>query len=205
MKQRIGLGCPECQIAVYIENTPAMMNYQSLTEITPVMPGEVTAIGEACGNGWRKVFNVYAKLLFTLDTRLFNLVESTSCWQDYRDQLLLQTNSDTALLFSPPALSPQPELPPSSEPFSPEKHAQQSFHIIMGRTYAKRLVSEGKLTVSLTWLDHEFAINEEHRVVVCPYFDYRQLSNLKIEKLANIMASMQSLHSTSISSIARNG
>jgi uncharacterized protein DUF6942 len=190
MKQRIGLGCPECQIAVYIENTPAMLNYQSLTEITPVISGEITAIGEACGNGWRKVFNVYAKLLFTLDIRLFNLVDSTSCWQNYRDQRLLQTNSDTALLFSPPALS---------------SSAQRSFHIIMGRTYAKRLISEDILTVSLTWLDHEFAINEEHRVVVCPYFDYRQLSNIKIEKLANIMASMQSLHSTSISSIDHNG
>ncbi|MGF1878628.1 hypothetical protein L4D77_25520 [Photobacterium frigidiphilum] len=205
MKQRIGLGCPKCQIAVYTENTPDMMNYQSLTEITPVISGEITAIGEACGNGWRKVFNVYAKLLFTLDTGLFNFVDSIPCWQDYRDQLLLQSNSDTALLFSPPDLFPQPELPPSSEPFSSKKHAQQSFHIIMGRTYAKRLVSEGKLTVSLTWLDHEFAINEEHRVIVCPYFDYRQLSNIKIEKLANIMASMKSLHSTSISSIDHNG
>lgn len=193
MKQRIGLGCPECQIAVYIENTPAMMNYQLLTEITPVMPGEITAIGKACGNGWRKVFNVYAKLLFTLDTRLFNLVDSTSCWQNYRDQRLLQTNSDTALLFSPP------------KPFPQDKHDLRSFHIIMGRTYAKRLISEDKLTASLTWLDHEFAINQEHRVIVCPYFDYRQLSNLKIEKLANIMASMKSMHATSISLIDHNG
>lgn len=199
MKQPIGLGCPKCQIAVYIENTPDMMNYQSLTEITPVISGEITAIGEACGNGWRKVFNVYAKLLFALDTRLFNLVDTTSRWQNYRDQLLLQTNSDTALLFSPPDLFSPPELSPTV------KHDSPSFHIIMGRTYAKRLISEGKLAVPLTWLDHEFAINEESRVIVCPYFDYRQLSNIKIEKLANIMASMKSMHSTSISSTDHNG
>ncbi|WP_081470436.1 DUF6942 family protein [Photobacterium profundum] len=51
----------------------------------------------------------------------------------------------------------------------------------------------------------KYARYDEHRVIVCPYFDYRQLSNIKIEKLANIMASMKSLHSTSISSIDHNG
>jgi hypothetical protein len=30
------------------------------------------------------------------------------------------------------------------------------------------------------WLDDEFAIDKEHNLIVCPYFDYRQLSNNKI-------------------------
>lgn len=58
----------------------------------------------------------------------------------------------------------------------------------MGRTYARALVNSGRLDVPLTWLDHEFAINAASRVIVCPYFDYRQLSNLKIDRLAALSA-----------------
>jgi hypothetical protein len=47
----------------------------------------------------------------------------------------------------------------------------------MGRTYAKD--SE----MRLTWLDNEFAYQRERNIVVCPYFDYRQLSNHKIIQL----------------------
>jgi hypothetical protein len=57
----------------------------------------------------------------------------------------------------------------------------------MGRTYAKSLVQSKQLTVPLTWLDGEFAINKKERVIVCPYFDYRQLSNIKIVRLATLI------------------
>jgi len=60
----------------------------------------------------------------------------------------------------------------------------------MGRTYAKSLVNSQLLTAPLTWLDDEFAINKEARVIVCPYFDYRQLSNIKIVRLAQLMKSL---------------
>ncbi|KDM89681.1 DUF6942 family protein [Photobacterium galatheae] len=174
---QIGLGCPDFTFAAYIENRPDMPGMATLDQLQPAIPGEIHSIGQACGNGWRKVFNVYAKLMFALDNRQFSYTAHMPSWQHYRDHFLLQSSSQTALLFSPPNLIAVPD-----EACSPK------YHIIMGRTYAKKLISTGQLTAPLIWLDHEFAINREHRLVVCPYFDYRQLSNIKIERLAAILA-----------------
>ncbi len=163
-----GLGCRDFTIAVYIANTPAMLEYQNLTQVSSLTCGEITAIGQACGNGWRKVFNVYAKLLYALPKDHFDFTLLAPSWQQYRDKYLLQENSQTALLFSPPHLT----------------GGSKTLHIICGRTYAKELINNNKLTAQLTWLDEEFAIDKQNRVVVCPYFDYRQLSNVKIDRLA---------------------
>ncbi|OLQ70733.1 hypothetical protein BIT28_15030 [Photobacterium proteolyticum] len=181
MPESVGLGCPQFAIAAYIENHPNMLNYQSLDQLTTAGAGEIHAIGQACGNGWRKVFNVYAKLIFELDTTYFPYAKSASTWQAYRDHYLLQSDSHTSLMFSPPILSAQRDL-------QHQPHA--TIHIIMGRTYAKQLIKEGKLNCPMQWLDNEFAINTEHRVIVCPYFDYRQLSNIKIQYLAKLMKSL---------------
>lgn len=164
----IGLGNANAAITVYIANRPPLAMYLSLSEITPLTQGEISAIGQQCGNGWRKVFNVYSKLLFSLDQNLFGFQQQATTWQAYRDKYLLQPGSPTALMFSPPILKP----------------SENTIHIIMGRTYAKNLVNTNQLNIPLVWLDNEFAINEQHRVIVCPYFDYRQLSNIKIERLA---------------------
>ncbi|UTM59903.1 hypothetical protein L4174_017690 [Photobacterium sp. CCB-ST2H9] len=171
----IGLGCPDFTFAAYIENRPDMPGMATLDQLQPAIPGEIDSIGQACGNGWRKVFNVYAKLIGALDHQRFPFAAQTPSWQHYRDNFLLQPSGQTALLFSPPALATDMAFP-------------LKYHIIMGRTYAKKLISAGQLNIPLTWLDHEFAINREHRLVVCPYFDYRQLSNIKIERLAAILA-----------------
>jgi hypothetical protein len=167
MKDITGFGCDNYSIAVYTANRPALAQYSSLAQLTALGHGEIAAIGRQCGNGWRKVFNVYAKLLYTLKPSSFELCTHATSWQLFRDQYLLQVKSQTALLFSAPVLDPE----------------QPVVHIIMGRTYAKTLINTGQLEVPLTWLDQEFAINTSHRVIVCPYFDYRQLSNLKIARL----------------------
>jgi hypothetical protein len=60
-------------------------------------------------------------------------------------------------------------------------------HIIMGKTYAKSLT----LPHLLTWLDHEFAINIHNKLVVCPYFDYRQLSNIKLMRLVKLIKQLR--------------
>ena len=143
--------------------------------MTSLSQGELSTIGQQCGNGWRKVFNVYSKLLFALDPQLFEFQQQASTWQTYRDQHLLQRSSATALLFTPPILTT----------------SENTIHIIMGRTYAKQLVNTNQLNVPLTWLDNEFAINEQHRVIVCPYFDYRQLSNIKIARLAVLIKQLK--------------
>jgi len=170
-----GLGSSNFNFAIYIANQPNMHEYLNLESILPLTKGEVYAIGQACGNGWRKVFNVYAKLMYSLNNKNFDYCKDSLTWQKYRDDYLLQNGSQTALLFSPPALGKD----------------QNTLHIICGKTYANALINSGKLKVQLTWLDGEFAIDEINKLIVCPYLDYRQLSNIKIERLANMLSEMK--------------
>ena len=165
-----GFGDATATIRVYIANRPPMAEYADLTSVQPLHSGEIELINRACGNGWRKVFNVYAKLLFALDTKQFAFTQQASSWQQYREQYLLQAASNTALLFS-----------------SQDLHAdKKAIHIIAGRTHAKALLDAG-LPLQLNWLNHEFAIDQHHRVLVCPYFDYRQLNNEKLAQLAGLI------------------
>lgn len=163
-----GFGCATFTIAVYIANKPNMLEYENCVGLHPMVGQEITQIGLACGNGWRKVFNVYSKLLYALDSEAFSFSGCAPTWQKYRDDFLLQEGSHTALLFSPPLLDSN----------------IQTIHIISGKTHAKALINSGQLSTSLIWLDEFFAIDVAKRVIVCPYFDYRQLSNQKIEYLA---------------------
>ncbi|GAW96951.1 MULTISPECIES: DUF6942 family protein [Colwellia] len=171
----IGFGDSGFNFAVYIANKPNMFEYQSLTAVMPLVNGEISAINQSCGNGWRKVFNVYAKVLYSLDKKYFGFSKHAPTWQDYRDKALLQAQSNTALLFSAPQFEPSKGI----------------VHIICGKGHAKALLSNGKLNVNLVWLDDEFAIDSSNKLIVCPYFDYRQLSNIKIERLANLLKSLK--------------
>lgn len=168
-----GFGAAAAIIRVYIANRPPMAEYAGLTSVQPLHSGEIELINRACGNGWRKVFNVYAKLLFALDARQFGFARQATSWQQYREQHLLQASSNTALLFSPPELQPVAKM----------------VHIIAGRTHAKTLLDAG-LPAQLSWLNHEFAIDKHHRVIVCPYFDYRQLNNAKLAYLAGLIKAL---------------
>ena len=58
--------------------------------------------------------------------------------------------------------------------------------IVMGKAFAERVLSNSQLT----WLDAHFAINAELGIIVCPYFDYRQLSNARIEVLVSLVMSL---------------
>lgn len=169
----VGFGEPQAQICVYVAKRPPMQEYAALTHIQPLSSGEITAINLACGNGWRKVFNVYAKLLFTLDKQQFTFQQRAASWQQFRDQQLLQTGSNTALLFSLPQLAAN----------------RYAIHIIAGRTHAKTLLDAG-LAVQLHWLNNEFALDVKQRLLVCPYFDYRQLNNEKIQRLATLISEL---------------
>jgi len=176
----VGLGDASFTLAVYIANRPKIPEYQSLNKLMPVESGDLKLIGDVCGNGWRKVFNVYAKLLYALEKQYFSFSSFSLTWQDYRDQHLLQVGSKTALIFTPPKL----------EITSPSCAPAKTLHIICGRTYAKQLIHEGCLNVDLTWLDEEFAIDLKQAVIVCPYFDYRQLSNKKLDRLSSMLSGL---------------
>lgn len=172
----IGLGDARAQVKVYVANRPPMAEYANLQRVEPMQRGEIELINRACGNGWRKVFNVYAKLLFALEAKQFSFSQQTPGWQQFRDRYLLQASSNTALYFSAPLLSGD----------------KSTVHIIAGRTHAKALVDAG-LNTQLNWLNNEFAIDRHNRLLVCPYFDYRQLNN---EKLAYLAQLIKALHDT---------
>ena len=181
----VGFGSTRFNIAIYIANRPHLEGYPSSTQLTPqlsphlspqlqpLLPGDIEYISQQTGNHWRKVFNVSAKFLFQLRTqeteRSDNFSDSESSWQQFRDHSLYQQHSSEALLFSPP-----------------EFKDRDTVHIVAGKTYARALKLE-----NLVWLDDYFAVNEAACLVVCPYLDYRQLSNVRIETLVSIVLKLQ--------------
>ncbi|TLU61040.1 hypothetical protein FE810_16030 [Thalassotalea litorea] len=168
-----GLGDPHASLQVYIANVPQHDDLSELSQVKPLRNSEIEMIGNACGNGWRKVFNVYAKFVYALagmqgaPNEFSGISKDFSSWQQYRDQQLLQCQSQTVLLFSKPDFDLYPDA---------------SIRIVMGRTYAKTLAIP-----NLVWLNEEFAISESQNLIVCPYFDYRQLSNIKIIYLCDLI------------------
>ncbi len=177
--QQLGFGDHKAQFCVYLANRPPMPEYLQLDSVTPLAPGDIDRIYRHCGNGWRKIFNVYAKLLFALDKELFPYAQQASSWQAFRDNILLQQGSNTALLFSQPRLV----LPLADVAGQPQHH----MHVIAGRTHAKQLLAEG-LQAELHWLNEEFAIDPKRNLLVTPFFDYRQLNNEKIGYTAALLS-----------------
>lgn len=173
-------------VRVYIANRPPMMPYDSLAEPLPLQAGEIYSIAQYTGNHWRKIFNVYAKLMHGFfeqsvvhkwcDPRLTPLIsqwQEYTSWQAYRDALLLQAGSGTQLRFS--------------KLNSSECLDGRSLNIIMGKGYAETLgfACDPMHMVQDSYGD--FAYYEQDNVLVCPYFDYRQLSNAKIDILITLM------------------
>lgn len=161
----IGLGSTSSSINFYIANRPPLDDYPQMNELRGLAMGELAHIVRHTGNHWRKVFNVYAKLLFDW-YQLHQRNDLPASWREYRDLELFQPHSQEALLFNAPALTEN----------------QNCIHIIAGKTYAANLALP-----SLVWLDTYFAVNKEYRVIIAPYPDYRQLSNERISKLIILM------------------
>ncbi|MBQ4859218.1 hypothetical protein V6248_15185 [Pseudoalteromonas agarivorans] len=175
-EQVVGLGEYDFNVAVYVAKAPPMPYFETLQSIEPVINEQINTINQHCGNGWRKVFNVYAKVLFALPSEHYSFAKQADSWQAYRDKFLLQNNSKTALLFSAPIINGT---------------NKNQLHIIAGRTHAKNLLQQGKLNAQFNWLDDEFAIDTTNHIIVCPYFDYRQLSNIKIARLSALVAQLK--------------
>jgi len=173
-REVVGLGAAHFRVAIYLANRPPLDDYPQLGDLRPVSAGELDHIVSNTSNHWRKVFSVYAKLMFELKAhQSWPECDDYSRWQEYRDQRMLQSDSEVALLFSPPRLTH------ASQSVSESNLEAGSIHIIAGKTYAEAL----GLSDQLVWLDAHFAVIEDQRVIVCPYLDYRQLSNERIERL----------------------
>ena len=104
-EQLIGLGEQAFSVAVYVAKAPPMPYFETLKSVEPVINEQINTINQHCGNGWRKVFNVYAKVLFSLPSEHYSFAKQAPTWQQYRDEYLLQKNSKTALLN---CVSPKP-------------------------------------------------------------------------------------------------
>jgi hypothetical protein len=157
----IGIGDKTYKLAVYIGKRPPLEEYKMLDHFMPVVEGELARIGRETGNHWRKIINIYAKLAFALNS------EGCLTWQYYRDSYLLTQNSRQALLFDDKILY----------------NSEKCISIVCGKAHAIKLLEPNQLV----WLDSDFALDSSNRIIVTPYFDYRQLSNTKIEKLVSII------------------
>lgn len=143
--------------------------------ILPLLPGDIYRVGQETGNHWRKIFNVYAKLLFELGGPR---VSEFSRWQSYRDERMLQTDSGIALIFS--GFESLKKLAPN--PLT-SKNRQGEVTLIMGKQFAEDI---GFWEYEGRWVDQSFAVNSKGWIL-CPYFDYRQLSNARIGRLVSLI------------------
>lgn len=163
-------------IKVFMANRPPLAEYQNVAETCALSFGEIARVTAETGNHWRKVFNVYAKFIYSLGLVADNHdVLRYKTWQQYRDNKLLQADSQTQLHFDHQGLS---RVLANTD--------GGAVRIVMGKAFAERVLSNSQLT----WLDTHFAINAELGIIVCPYFDYRQLSNARIEVLVSLVMSL---------------
>jgi hypothetical protein len=80
-------------ITLYIPNRPNLEQYIKKRGLKNLKMNEISFIISECGNHWRKIFSIYAKICFH-----FNPV--TDSWQDYRDTILLTKKCIASISFS---------------------------------------------------------------------------------------------------------
>ena len=165
--KQVGYGDRSFKLAVYLENPPAVTNLRPSAEIKALQAGDIADIVAQTGNHWRKIFTIYAKLMWHL------AAGTCDTWQQYRDKHLLQASSAHALLFSAPELCQQPT---------------NACFIVGGKTYAEKL---GLLSLCDD-IGEGFFLSPAHKLIVTPYFDYRQLSNVKLARLISILQAIKS-------------
>ncbi len=164
-------------IKVFLANRPPLKEYEQQCVFSTMAVGEINRIAAETGNHWRKIFNVYAKFIYSLGIEKHDTdILKYKTWQQYRDERLLQSGSKTELHCDNSDLGQSFLI---NEP--------ATVRIVMAKTYAESLLEN----VDLSRIDKDFAINKEQAIIVCPYFDYRQLSNVKIEVLIKLVILLQ--------------
>lgn len=151
-----GLGAKNFRLGILIDKRPAFAGYQNLVGIQSLTKGELEAVVTATGNHWRKIFNISAKIGYGLWPGEYQN------WQQYRDERLLQADSELAILFSPP----QPV-------------ADDQWLVVTGKQYRMDLFPGTPFIP----VPGGFSQHPALPVVQTPYFDYRQLPNVQLEAL----------------------
>jgi len=184
----VGLGAENFKVGIYLPHFPESSITQKLSGLRPVSAGELEVLVREMGNHWRKIINIAAKIGARLQPELAEAVGDIArtppgqTWQDYRDQSLCQAGSVVALLFSSPLGSEkyhhrQPKLV-TAKP--------QEVRVMSGHQYCLQCFPALDFEV----IDQDFKLSRLANVIDSPYFDYRQLSNRKLEKLIVLIQSL---------------
>ncbi|MET1254898.1 DUF6942 family protein [Aliikangiella maris] len=194
---QVGIGNHAATLKVYNANQPDLPFIKAKTPITPLGSGDIERINQINGNHWRKIFNCLAKVSNLIETPL-NIP-----WQVFRDEKLLREKSNQAIIFAELSQTKKilqqhidltNQLPNSSNMPDCSQVPSQSkrpieIHIICGKQFFNHL----NLAVDYYWQDDAFAIAPKNNIIVSPYFDYRQLSNQKIESLVQLIQYLRSV------------
>jgi hypothetical protein len=156
-----GLGDTSPLLVICAPHFPPGIQPNPAQAISPLTGGELERLIREGGNHWRKVFTLYAKLLH-------GLTPLEPDWQTCRDQRLLRSGSACALLFEHSCVPEQEQL-----------------CLVMGQTFGR---TEGWLAGDQTLpAEQPFVQHPEQAVIVTPYFDYRQLSNARLDSLIQLI------------------
>lgn len=150
-------------LCLYLPHRPDMPEYAQLQHIRLLKSGDIAAIINSCGNHWRKIFVIFAKLACAIDSRGLD-------WKHYMNEHLLQASGQEQLLFV-------------SADFCLDDADARMIHLVSGKACAE---SFARLPACAS-ISEDFSINGAGNVVITPYFDYRQLSNAKIEYLLGLL------------------
>ncbi|WP_127556129.1 DUF6942 family protein [Saccharospirillum alexandrii] len=157
-----GLGDASPSIVVCAPHRPPSLKPNQPNQLLPLAGDDLHRLVQGSGNHWRKIFNLYAKLLHGLTPR-------EPDWQTCREQRLLQAGSACALVFE--------------HKWVPEPG---QLCVVMGQTYGRSLgwLADDQVLPAV----HPFVQHPEQAVIVTPYFDYRPLSNARLASLVQLIA-----------------
>ncbi len=157
-----GFGDNSPLLVVFAPHSPPGIQSDRSGDILPLTAKDLHQLVQAGGNHWRKIFNLYAKLLH-------GLTPLEPDWQSCREHRLLRSGSACALVFE--------------QGWRPEPG---QLCVVMGQTYGRSL---GWLeNDQVLPAEHPFVQHPEQAVIVTPYFDYRQLSNARLASLIQHIA-----------------
>ncbi|WP_199611205.1 DUF6942 family protein [Flocculibacter collagenilyticus] len=182
----IGVGCSKPKVILHVQNHPPLDEYKQLINegvYRPLRADEIKNIISQSGNHWRKIFSIYAKLLFAITKAQYQHHSQRSLpntWQDYRDTVLLTEHCIGAIQWESDA----------------HCFSCAGVHLICGFTYAAALLPDvnwqkekngepvrlWQLTSEVSSIDKA---EDGSAIWTVPYFDYRQFPNALIEEALN--------------------
>jgi len=161
----LGFGNPSARLRFVVENPPPMSQYQNLSTVLPLSTQQRVLIEQECGNHWKKIFACLAKISHPI----FGQINGT--WQDYRQEHLLRSGGNEALLFHHKGLGLSDLLAKPNQ-----------VTLIMGKRLSQLLAIDDSPCEK-----GDFFEVADTSVLITPYPDYRQLSNVKIDRLITLI------------------